>query len=50
MISLRHEYKTNSIENLADQLKSTLINGISRKQADEWRRRWFRVYGFRGQL
>ncbi|CAF2841089.1 unnamed protein product [Rotaria sp. Silwood2] len=50
LFSLRHAYKTNKIENLTDQLKTALINGISRKQADQWRRRWFRVYAFRGQL
>ncbi len=50
MIALYHEYKSNSIENLMNQLKNILINGISRKQADQWRHRWFRVYAFRGQL
>ncbi|CAF3462153.1 unnamed protein product [Rotaria socialis] len=50
LISLRHRSKTNTIESLTDQLKNTLANGISRKQADRWRRRWFRVYAFRGQL
>ncbi len=40
----------NTIENLINQLKNILINGISRKQADQWRRRWFRLYAFRGQL
>jgi len=38
------------MENLTDQLKTILIHGISRKQADKWRRCWFRVYAFRGQL
>lgn len=38
------------MENLADRLKNILINGISRKQANQWRRRWFRVYAYRGQL
>jgi hypothetical protein len=33
-----------------NQLKHILTSGISRKQADQWRRRWFRVYAFRGQL
>ncbi|CAF0784454.1 unnamed protein product [Rotaria sordida] len=50
LLSLRHVYKTNRIENLTDQLKIALLNGISRKKADKWRRRWFRVYAFRGQL
>jgi hypothetical protein len=50
LISLRDEYKVNTMENLTDQLKNILINGISRKQADVWRRRWFRVYAFRGHL
>lgn len=50
LIPLHHEYKSNRIENLTNQLKNILINGISRKRADEWRRRWFRVYAFRGQL
>ncbi len=50
LISLRYESKINTIENLTDQLKTILINGISRKQADKWRRCWFRVYAFRGQL
>ncbi|CAF4897433.1 unnamed protein product, partial [Rotaria magnacalcarata] len=49
LISLGHRSKTNTIESLTDQLKNTLANGISRKQADRWRRRWFRVYAFRGQ-
>ena len=50
MIPLHHEYPLNTIENLTNQLKNIRINGISRKQADQWRRRWFRVYAFRGQL
>ncbi|UJR31011.1 hypothetical protein I4U23_018522 [Adineta vaga] len=50
LISLHHVYKADMIESLVDQLKSTLVNGISRKQADEWRRGWFRVYAYRGQL
>lgn len=50
LISSRHAHKKNTIENLTDRLKTALVSGISRKQADEWRRRWFRVYAFRGQL
>ncbi|CAF1650199.1 unnamed protein product, partial [Adineta ricciae] len=50
LISLHHSYKADTVESLVDQLKQTLVHGISRKQADEWRRRWFRVYAFRGQL
>lgn len=40
----------NTIESVIDQLKNTLSEGISRKRADRWRRRWFRVYALRGQL
>ena len=47
LISSRYE---TTIETLTDQLKNIFINGISRKKADEWRRRWFRVYAYRGQL
>ncbi len=50
IISLHYEYKSKTMDNLINQLKDILINGISRKQADQWRRRWFRVYAFRGQL
>ncbi|CAF0763251.1 unnamed protein product [Adineta steineri] len=50
LISLHHSHKMDTMEHLSEQLNKTLINGISRKQADEWRRRWFRVYAFRGQL
>lgn len=39
-----------TMENLLEQLKLISINGISRKQADQWRRRWFRVYTYRGSL
>lgn len=49
-ISLSQRSKINTIENLMDQLKTALLSGISRKQAGEWRRSWFRVYAFRGQL
>jgi len=44
----RHHRDT--IDNLLEQLKLTLTNGISRKQADQWRRRWFRLYTYHGQL
>ena len=50
LIPLHHFHKTDTVESLVDQLKQTLLHGISRKQADEWRRRWFRAYAFRGQL
>lgn len=39
-----------TMENLLEQLKLISVNGISRKQADQWRRRWFRVYTYRGSL
>ena len=42
--------KQRLINNLLEQLKLTLTNGISRKQADQWRRRWFRLYTYHGQL
>ena len=47
---MHDEYQSNAMENLIDQLKMIFIDGISRKQADHWRRRWFRVYAYRGQL
>jgi hypothetical protein len=50
VFSSRYENQSNAIENLTDQLKNIFINGISRKKADGWRRRWFRVYAYRGQL
>lgn len=50
LIPLHDEYKSNTIENLTDELKNILVNGISRKRADEWRRRWFRIYAYHGQL
>lgn len=47
LISRHHD---DTMENLLEQLKLILTNGISRKQANQWRRRWFRVYTYRGQL
>ena len=40
----------NTMDKLTERLKYVLDKGISRKQADKWRRQWFRVYAFRGQL
>ncbi|CAF1495656.1 unnamed protein product, partial [Didymodactylos carnosus] len=34
---------------LLDVLANTLENGISRKQAEQWRRLWFRAYAVSGQ-
>ena len=50
LISAYGKDEENTIESLIDQLKTILSDGISRKQADRWRRRWFRVYALRGQL
>ena len=50
LISTHDKDEENTIENLTSQLKMTLTAGVSRKHANEWRHRWFRVYALRGHL
>ena len=50
LISSHDKDEENTIENLTNQLKTTLTAGVSRKHANEWRHRWFRVYALRGHL